>query len=300
MENKTGTIRRLLSLVLTAGALCSMLLVGCGKKPAGSDPGSSSASSLPESADPSDIPPTAENDPTTGTDGSGTTAARPASGSSNNSKTAAAGGSTAKTTGSSAAATTTKSSSTSSSALKQSAYVKDSSVWKSKMLSSGKFFFEVEMTSIGTMNSRLLKNSITKLKVGEYQSLLPSVKAAEWGYSVVNLPTGTQDGAGRVMQNVYLDNLSSLKTRADALAKIKEFVLAQYVRGQEHPWYSMNGHHSWHHYAGEFGFDVLASEIGENIHGYQFHLAMNRGAARQYGKPWAIDFSSWHGAGILD
>lgn len=300
MENKTGTIRRLLSLVLTAGALCSMLLVGCGKKPAGSDPGSSSASSLPESADPSDIPPTAENDPTTGTDGSGTTAARPASGSSNNSKTTAAGGSTAKTTGSSAAATTTKSSSTSSSALKQSAYVKDSSVWKSKMLSSGKFFFEVEMTSIGTMNSRLLKNSITKLKVGEYQSLLPSVKAAEWGYSVVNLPTGTQDGAGRVMQNVYLDNLSSLKTRADALAKIKEFVLAQYVRGQEHPWYSMNGHHSWHHYAGEFGFDVLASEIGENIHGYQFHLAMNRGAARQYGKPWAIDFSSWHGAGILD
>lgn len=196
--------------------------------------------------------------------------------------------------------TTTKAPTGGSSALKQSAYVKDASVWKSKLLSSGKFYFELEITSIGTRNNRLLKNSITKNNVGEYASILPSVKAAEWGYSVLNLPTGTQDGAGRVMTNVYLDNKASITTRAQALAKIKEFVLSQYVRGAANPWYSMNGHHSWHHYAGEFGFDVLASEIGENIHGYQFHLAMNRGAARQYAKPWAIDFSSWHGAGILD
>ena len=38
--------------------------------------------------------------------------------------------------------------------------------------------------------------------------------------------------------------------------------------------------------AGASGATVLASEIGENIHGYQLHIAMNRGAARQYSKPW--------------
>lgn len=186
-----------------------------------------------------------------------------------------------------------------SSALKQSDFVKNSKVWSTPALGTG-FYFEVEMTSIGTMNKQLLKNSIKKQAVGEYVSLLSNVKAAEWGYSVLNLPTGTVDGAGRVMQNVYLDNKANITTRKDALAKIKEFIMGQYVRGAANPWYSMNGHHSWHHYAGEWGFDVLASEIGENIHGYQFHVAMNRGAARQYGRAWAIDFSSWHGAGILD
>ena len=110
------------------------------------------------------------------------------------------------------------------------------------MLSSGKFFFELEMTSIGTMNKQLLKNSISKQKVGEYQSILPSVKAAEWGYSVLNLPTGSQDGAGRVINNTYLDNPPA--NRAEAVSKIKDFLMAQYVRGEKHPWYSMNGHHS--------------------------------------------------------
>ena len=186
-----------------------------------------------------------------------------------------------------------------SSDLKQSDYVKNAAVWSTPMLGTG-FYFEVEMTSIGTMNKQLLKNSIKKLDVGEYVSQLSNVKAAEWGYSVLNLPTGSVDGAGRVMQNVYLDNKANITTRKDALAKIKEFIMGQYVRGAANPWYSMNGHHSWHHYAGEWGFDVLASEIGENIHGYQFHVAMNRGAARQYNRAWAIDFSSWHGAGILD
>lgn len=62
----------------------------------------------------------------------------------------------------------------------------------------------------------------------------------------------------------------------------------------------MNGHFPWHHYAGEAGFDVLGSEIGENINNYQWHIALNRGAARQYQKPWFIDFSMWFGPSILD
>lgn len=182
--------------------------------------------------------------------------------------------------------------------LKMSDFISNPSLWSTPKLRDQGFQFEVEMTSIGALNKQLLENSVSKLKVGEYISALPDIKAAEWGYSALNLSTGTQDGAGRVMNNTFLDNPPL--TRQQAVSKLKEFLMEQYVRGGAHPWYSMNGHYPWFHYAGEFGFDVLASEIGENIHGYQFHIAMNRGAARQYQKPWAIDFSSWHGAGILD
>ena len=294
MKNANSLLRRVLAL-----ALACMLLAGCSSK---QQPGSSEAASSGDSHSSS----TESSAPDSSADVSGPDSSSGGNSSQSNSssgKTTAGKGSTSRQTNSTGTASTTKSpsnpgSNTSSSALKQSAYVKNSSVWKTKMLSSGKFFFELEMTSIGTMNKQLLKNSISKQKVGEYQSILPSVKAAEWGYSVLNLPTGSQDGAGRVINNTYLDNPPA--NRAEAVSTIKDFLMAQYVRGEKHPWYSMNGHHSWHHYAGEFGFDVLASEIGENIHGYQLHLAMNRGAARQYGKPWAIDFSSWHGAGILD
>ena len=301
MKNANSSLRRVLALTLAC-----MLLAGCSgqQKPDSSQAASSGSpdSSSTESSAPDSSATVSAPDSSAAPDSSsGGNSSKPNS--SADKTTTDKGKPTQKTNNSGTASTTkvppnTSSTPSTSSALKQSAYVKDSSVWKTKMLSSGKFFFELEMTSIGTMNKQLLKNSISKQKVGEYQSILPNVKAAEWGYSVLNLQTGSQDGAGRVINNTYLDNPPT--NRAEAVSKIKDFLMAQYVRGEEHPWYSMNGHHSWHHYAGEFGFDVLASEIGENIHGYQLHLAMNRGAARQYGKPWAIDFSSWHGAGILD
>ena len=40
--------------------------------------------------------------------------------------------------------------------------------------------------------------------MGVHQSPLPEIKAAEWGYTVLNLPTGQTDGAGRVIDNIYL------------------------------------------------------------------------------------------------
>ena len=295
--NSMKQARSALTVLLTASLALTMLLTGCGgRKPADPD-GESSMSGVsdtpilgPDDVSDSSLPGTdgteGDDQTTTGKPGSGT------NGSSTASKST--GTTTAKNN---STTTTTAKNETPSSALKQSDYVKNASLWSTPALGSG-FYLETEMTSIGTMNKQLLKNSLSKLKVGEYTSILPDVKAAEWGYTVLNLPTGSQDGAGRQINNTFLDNPPS--TRAQAITKIKDFVMAQYVRGASNPWYSMNGHHCWHHYAGEFGFDVLASEIGENIHGYQFHIAMNRGAARQYGRAWAIDFSSWHGAGILD
>lgn len=56
---------------------------------------------------------------------------------------------------------------------------------------------------------------------------------------------------------------------------------------------AMNCFYPWHHYAGEAGFKNLGTELGVTVGGYQFRLAMNRGAAKQYGTTWFVDFSSW-------
>lgn len=192
----------------------------------------------------------------------------------------------------------------------QSTYIPQPDLWMGPTLWESGFAVEMEINSLGDYRTtEATIKSIEKHKVGEYKSKLPDIKAAEWGYTAVAIPTGRQDGSGRVINNIYLDNKAKIKTREEALAKIMEFVKQQYgymdgdtwlTIEQGNPWYSMNGHHCWHHYAGEAGADVLSSEIGENIHGYQLHIAMNRGAAKQYNRPWCIDFSSWHRGKILD
>ena len=181
-------------------------------------------------------------------------------------------------------------------------YISNSSMWMGPSLANDGFVVEVEMGAESSARStERTKKSIEHYNMGVHQSPLPEIKAAEWGYTVLNLPTGQTDGAGRVIDNIYLDNKASINDRKTALETIMRFVKKQYrVEDSSTPWYSMNGHYCWHHYAGASGATVLASEIGENIHGYQLHIAMNRGAARQYSKPWVIDFSSWHGASILD
>lgn len=181
-------------------------------------------------------------------------------------------------------------------------YIFNPSLWTGPSLSNDGFVVEIEMGAESSVRStERTKKSIDHYNMGVYQSPLPEIRAAEWGYTVLNLHTGQIDGAGRKINNIYLDNMASINDRKTALETIMRFVKTQYrVEDGITPWYSMNGHHCWHHYAGATGATVLASEIGENIHGYQLHIAMNRGAARQYNKPWVIDFSSWHGASILD
>ena len=58
---------------------------------------------------------------------------------------------------------------------------------------------------------------------------------------------------------------------------------------------SVTGHYFFQHYGSAWGADILMSEVGENIDSVQAHIAFTRGAARQAGKPWGLDFSVWYG-----
>lgn len=171
------------------------------------------------------------------------------------------------------------------------------SLWLPPPIRPEGFQFEIQISSLGTSyDPDRVRRSIRGHDLGEYESAVSSVMAAEWGYSFTHLD-GQVDGAGRQIQAGYP---VPPVTRADCLPVMEAFLQRQYVRGAPRPWSSMNGHFPWHHYAAEFGFDQIGSEIGENINGYQWHIALNRGAARQYRKPWFIDFSAWHGPSITD
>lgn len=160
------------------------------------------------------------------------------------------------------------------------------------------FVFLIEIGTSPFFNSRLIKNTIRDLELGEFIPYKGISKAFEWGYSFTHLD-GSYDGAGRRINAGYDTPPSD---RREALKAIEKFILRQYLSdgNAPRPWSSMNGHYMWHHYAAEFGFDIIGSEIGENINSYQMHIAFNRGAARQYGLPWFIDFSAWHGPSITD
>ena len=176
-------------------------------------------------------------------------------------------------------------------------FVPDPGAWRTPPIRPEGFQFEIQISSLGTSyDPERVRASIRGHNLGEYESAVSKVMAAEWGYSFTHLD-GQTDGAGRRIEAGYPTPPAD---RAEALRVIEAFLHRQYIRGAEKPWSSMNGHFPWHHYAAEFGFDQLGSEIGENINNYQWHIALNRGAARQYGRPWFIDFSAWHGPGITD
>lgn len=175
--------------------------------------------------------------------------------------------------------------------------VLDPSVWRTPPIRPQGFQFEIQITSLGSSYKRdLVRQSILGHNLGEYESVVSKVIAAEWGYSFTHLD-GKPDGAGRTIQAGYPTPPTK---RADCLPVIEAFLQRQYIRGKDRPWASMNGHFPWHHYAAEFGFDQIGSEIGENINNYQWHIALTRGAARQYSRPWFVDFSAWHGPSITD
>lgn len=267
--------------LLAAAAAALVLLAGChAEEPVSSLPGGTSAGTSLSSVRSSRLP--------TETSGSQTTAA-----STQQSRTTA--DPTRTKSPETTAATTAKPKEYT---MKQTDFVRNTSVWCPPPLRDSGFVFEVEMSSIGEFNRPLLQMSIKKYNLGEVATAIPEVRAAEWGYSATHIPTGGRDGNNEVMNNTFLDDPPS--TRKEALTSLKAFLMNQYIRGRGHDWASMNGHYPWHHYAGEFGFDAIGSEIGENIRNYQVQIAMNRGAARQYHKPWYVDFSAWHGPGITD
>jgi len=182
-------------------------------------------------------------------------------------------------------------------ALEGGRYVRNEAVWRTPPIRPQGFQFEIQLPApTASYDLEIVRQSIRGHNLGDYDSAVSKVIAAEWGYSFTHLD-GQTDGAGRRIRAGYA---TPPTTRAECLEVIEAFLHQQYIRGAAHPWSSMNGHFPWHHYAAEFGFDQIGSEIGENINNYQWHIALTRGAARQYGRPWFIDFSAWHGPSVTD
>jgi hypothetical protein len=177
------------------------------------------------------------------------------------------------------------------------AFVPAPGVWRTPPIRPEGFQFEIQISSLGAAYDRArVEASIQAHDLGEFDSAVSKVIAAEWGYSFTHLD-GQVDGAGRKIQAGYPE---PPRDRAECLPVLEAFLHRQYIMGRPRPWASMNGHYPWHHYAAEFGFDQIGSEIGENINNYQWHMALNRGAARQFRRPWFVDFSAWHGPSITD
>lgn len=133
---------------------------------------------------------------------------------------------------------------------------------------------------------------------------LASYGVAEWEYSFHHLKNGALDGAGYKHYGGYPQ---PPRTRTEAAEVVKAYFnrLAGDARAKARPeelrlFSSINGHYCYQHYACEWGADIVGSEVGENINSTQAHIAFTRGAARQYGKPWLIDFSSWYGPSMYD
>lgn len=131
-----------------------------------------------------------------------------------------------------------------------------------------------------------------------------SCGVGEWEYSFHHLKNGEKDGAGNVHFGGYP---TPPATRAEAMEVVKAYYqrIAEEARAKATPgqrllFSSVNGHYCYQHYGCEWGCDIVGSETGENINSTQAHIAFTRGAARQYGKPWLIDFSSWYGPSMYD
>lgn len=119
--------------------------------------------------------------------------------------------------------------------------------------------------------------------------------AGEWGNGLL-VESGSEDSL-ELMTLISTFYPNPPKTREEAYERIQEHLKLTYIdrapESLDKLLTAMNCFYPWHHYAGEAGFKNLGTEIGVTVPGYQFRLAMNRGAAKQYGTTWFVDFSSW-------
>lgn len=166
-------------------------------------------------------------------------------------------------------------------------YIPDSKTWKTPYIYNTGFVFEVQVLLYKPYVEEKQKQSIKNLGLGEYKKIECPVKAEEWGNTFFF-------GEHKGFANKEPSN------RQEALDILKEFLDTEYIKGGAHPWESITGHLQYQHYAGEMGFDVLGVEIGEVVNSYQMHIAFTRGAAKQFGTPWLVDFSPWLNDGMLD
>jgi hypothetical protein len=135
----------------------------------------------------------------------------------------------------------------------------------------------------------------------------------EWGYEFHhNDPPSTFPVCGNLTSSGYATPPNDV---AEAYARLRLYWRCRAADarkaaglGAASPVFSMIGHYFYAALSASFeaegegvaGGIIAGSEIGENINSINAHLAFTRGAARQFGGPWIIDFSSWMNGFIRD
>eukprot|EP01052_Picozoa_sp_SAG31_P010195 SAG31_NODE_550_length_14214_cov_3.054269_7_plen_164_part_00 len=137
------------------------------------------------------------------------------------------------------------------------------------------------------------------------------MRVGEWGYEFHSFPE--QDPQFRSQPCVSMTMATKIangqqpRDRHEALSWMNEYyecrkrVGAQQVGNRPAGLMDLVGHYFYSGLGLERGgASVVASEIQENINSIQFHLALTRGAARQFHLPWAVDVSPWFEGFITD
>ncbi len=133
---------------------------------------------------------------------------------------------------------------------------------------------------------------------------MPAV--GEWGYEFHH----NQNNIFPVCGNLTASGYSSPPTNRDsALERLHLYwkcrvasARASVNKTVSDPAFSMIGHYFYAGLSAAFGDGpvIPGTEIGENINSINAHLAFSRGAARQFGSPFIVDFSAWMGGFIRD
>ncbi|MEX2756750.1 MAG: hypothetical protein Q6365_015215 [Candidatus Sigynarchaeota archaeon] len=178
--------------------------------------------------------------------------------------------------------------------------VLNASRWVVPHFKNTSFVFEVETYDPSNPLRPNVTYSVNNYTMGTTDWFKANATAwGEWGYSFHHLTGGALDGAGVAHYGGYPTPPAS---KREAYTYMRNYVInfTEHLKNGTRPWISFNGHYPYHHYAAEFGFDAIGSEIGENIDNYQLMMVFNRGAARQYHLPWFVDFSAWMSGTITD
>jgi hypothetical protein len=108
------------------------------------------------------------------------------------------------------------------------------------------------------------------------------IQFAEWDYTFHHLLGQSNNGYGA----------NPPTTKIQAYNDLKAYYIER-LNTYDGRFMSETGHSNYEPYEAEWGTQAIGMELGENIGFSQSKIAMARGASRQYGTPWMMDFSAW-------
>ncbi len=165
-------------------------------------------------------------------------------------------------------------------------YITDLSVQGTKYIEgyNGFVWQNQSYSGYATYNKRLLDSSTLNLKLGDTGDYMAhGATVLEWSsnYLLKSFTTTVPTSKVNAVERYF--------------AEMNEYATSDKQATGLHPWMHMDSYLNYQHYAVEAGCDIVGTEIGVGNPGYAKHIAFTRGAAKQYGIPWWIDFSMWNG-----